>query len=77
MDQFRKKKRKAYYKRQPGSLNHRIWVNLVSPFFGRLWSKMAWFKGSPDPSHFIFEINVGKSRIRQRTTLNLNNIIFN
>ena len=24
--------------------------------------------GSPDPSHFIFEINVGKRRIRQRTT---------
>ena len=22
------------------------------------------FKGSPDQSHFIFEINVGKSRIR-------------
>ena len=27
------------------------------------------FKGSSDPSHFIFEINVGKSRIRQTTTL--------
>ena len=27
-------------------------------------------KGSSDPSHFIFEINVGKSRIRHRTTLN-------
>ena len=33
------------------------------------------FKGSPDPSHFIFEIKVGKSRIRHRTTLNLNNTI--
>ena len=31
-----------------------------------------WVKGSSDPSHFIFEINVGKSRIRHRTTLNLN-----
>ena len=29
-------------------------------------------KGSPDTSHFIFEINVGKSRIRHRTTLKLN-----
>ena len=35
------------------------------------------FKGSPDPSHFISEINVGKSRIRHKTTLNLNYIIFN
>ena len=30
------------------------------------------FKGSPDSRHFIFEINVGKWRIRYRTTLNLN-----
>ena len=30
------------------------------------------FKGSSDPSHFIFEINVGKSRNRHRTTLKLN-----
>ena len=29
------------------------------------------FKGSSDPSHFIFEINVGKSRIRHTTTLKL------
>ena len=39
-------------------------------------SKMVAFqmvvKGSPDPSHFIFEINVGKKRIRHRTTLKLN-----
>ena len=34
-------------------------------------------KGSPDPSHFIFEINVGKSQIRHRTTLNWNDAIFN
>ena len=27
------------------------------------------FKGTSDPSHFIFEINVGKSRIRHETTL--------
>ena len=30
------------------------------------------FKGSPDPSHFIFEIDVGERRIRHRTTLKLN-----
>ena len=29
-------------------------------------------KGSSDPSHFIFEINVGKRRIRHTTTLKLN-----
>ena len=33
------------------------------------------FKGILDPSHFIFEINLGKRRIRHRTTLN--NVIFN
>ena len=30
------------------------------------------FKGSVGSSHFIFEINVGKKRIRHRTTLKLN-----
>ena len=35
------------------------------------------FKGSSDPSHFIFEINVGKSRIRHLTTLNLNEATLN
>ena len=30
------------------------------------------FKGGSDPSHFIFEINVGKGRIRHTTTLKLN-----
>ena len=34
-------------------------------------------KGSSDPNHFILEINVGKSRIQQRMTLNLNDAIFN
>ena len=29
-------------------------------------------KDSPDPSNFIFEINVGKKRIRNTTTLKLN-----
>ena len=32
------------------------------------------FKGSSDASHFIFEIYVGKSRIRVRTTLKLNSL---
>ena len=40
----------------------------IKPFI----SQMFQFKGSSDPSHFSFEINVGKSRNRQRTTLNLN-----
>ena len=30
------------------------------------------FKGSSDPSHFIFEINIGKGRIRHATTPKLN-----
>jgi len=30
------------------------------------------FKGSPYPSHFIFEINVGKMRIRHTMTLKMN-----
>ena len=37
--------------------------------------RLAWgdsLKGSSDPSHFIFKINVGKRRIRHRTTLKLN-----
>ena len=29
-------------------------------------------KFSPDPSHFMFEINVGKGRNRHKTTPNLN-----
>ena len=33
------------------------------------------FKNDSDPSHFIFEINVGKRRIRLTTTLNLNDVI--
>ena len=35
------------------------------------------FKGSRDPSHFVFEINVGKKRIRHTTTLKLNDEILN
>ena len=43
----------------------------------RVLSPAENFKGSSDPSQFIFEINVGKSRIRHWTTLNLNHAIFN
>ena len=35
-------------------------------------SFLGFVKGSSDPTHFIFEINVGKSLIRYRTTLKLN-----
>ena len=45
-----------------------------------IWSAflLKWFfKCTSDPSHFIFEINVAKSRIRHITTLNLNDVIFN
>ena len=34
-----------------------------------IWTNL---KGSSDLSHFIFEINVGESRIRHRTTLEVN-----
>ena len=44
-------------------------VNIVTEF-GSV------FKGSSDPSHFNFEINVGKRRIRYRTNPNLNERIF-
>ena len=37
---------------------------------------VGFIKGSSDESHFIFEINVGKGRIRHITTLNLNSIEF-
>ena len=39
--------------------------------------EFKYIKDSPDPSHFIFEIHVGKRRIRHRTNLNLNDAIFN
>jgi len=34
-----------------------------------LYVFLIWIKGSPDPNHFYFEINVGKSRIRHKTKL--------
>ena len=42
-----------------------------------LMSILTTIKGNSDPSHFIFEINVGKSRIRHRTTLKLNDELLN
>ena len=39
-------------------------------------NEFARLEGSLDPSHLIFEINVGESRTRHRTTLNLNDVIF-
>ena len=35
------------------------------------------FKSSSDPSHFIFELNVGKSRIRHEPNPNMNDVILN
>ena len=39
-------------------------------------NEFARLEGSLDPSHLIFEINVGERRTRHRTTLNLNDVIF-
>ena len=47
------------------------------PLLNRLFWQLLSFKGGPYSSHFIFEINVGKRRIRHRTTLNSNDAIFN
>ena len=44
---------------------------------GQFMLTRIFFKGSPDRSHFISKINVGKQRIRLRTTLKLNDVIFN
>ena len=38
----------------------------------RNFSCEQFVKGDSDPNHFIFEINVGKGRIRHTTTLKLN-----
>ena len=47
----------------------KIFQGRNSPIFRR---KIIIFKGSPDSSHFIFKISVGKRRIRLRTILKLN-----
>ena len=44
-------------------------ISISSHFDNGQWDR---FKGSSDASQFIFEINVGKRRIRYGTTLNLN-----
>ena len=44
--------------------------NAPSLFMESLDANIHFIKDSPDQSHFIFEINVGKKRIRHRTTLN-------
>ena len=41
-----------------------IWKNFKADF-----TRSSRIKDSSDPSRFIFEINVGKSRIRHATTL--------
>ena len=41
-----------------------------------IFAETELFKGSSDPSHLILQINVGKRRIRHKTTLNLNGVIF-
>ena len=47
-------------------------VVLSHSVFERDGSATKQLKGSSEQSHFIFEINVGKSRIRHRTTIKLN-----
>ena len=46
--------------------------NTLFNFLTKFSSGSCILKGSPDPSHFIFEINFGKRRIRHRTTLKSN-----
>ena len=70
-------------KTKPVKTNLKTWYQIGTLSFSWLfepeifgnWSNL--FKGSPDPNHFIFDINVGKVRLRLRTTLNLNDNIFN
>ena len=50
-------------------MGHRIWVIK--------YGQNNMVKGSPAPSHFISETNVGKRRSQHRTTLNLNAVRFN
>ena len=55
--------------------DHTDLLLLVQQYSARLKIHLrSWFmpKGSSGPSHLIFKINVGKSRIRHTTTLKLN-----
>ena len=56
---------------QSKEVNMKCFQKLVSDFI------LKSFKGSSGPSHFIFEINVGKGRIRHRTTLKLKDELLN
>ena len=49
-------------------------LGILSRSSANNWKLDHWsnFKGSSDPSHFIFEISVGQSRIRHRTIFKLN-----
>ena len=53
-----------------------IRCSVVSLSAEGLFENKFYLKGSSDQSHFIFKINVGKRRIRYRTTLNLNDLII-
>ena len=52
-----------------------IWKRVC--LMGQFCTNRTGFKGSPDPSHYIFEINAGKGRIRHTTTLKLNDEFLN
>ena len=50
-----------------------LYYGQFSDIVVRLTKQKIWnIKGSPGPSHFTFEINVGKSRIRHTTKLKFN-----
>ena len=51
-------------------------IGLKTRVVGRSKNRFKLVQGIPVPSDFTFEINVGKRRIRHRTTLNLNDVIF-
>ena len=55
------------------SYDIKVRFRLSNVFYGNSRTDDVDFKGSSDPNHFIFGINVGKSRIRHTTTLKLNN----
>ena len=75
---------KVWAETTPSSTSDGCWAN-QNWFSGgetksALWRKVRSpenVKDSPDPSHFTYEINTGKRRIRQRTTLNSHNVISN
>ena len=48
------------------------WARQALEFGKNKTEPNPWIKGSSDPRHFIFEINVGKSRIRYKMSLKLN-----